>query len=203
MIENDEDVTKAVTTKVTDMNNILGANKKDFNQDISSWDVSNVTNMNYAFDDAPYFNQDISNWDVSSVTAMYALFRSTTFNQDISNWDVSNVNNMGNMFTFATAFNQPIGDWDVSGAYSMKRMFWGATSFNQDLSSWSGSVDNVNNCEDFDRDTPQWTRRLESQDNLYNNPYSFPVRFDVINSDRVCEWVSTAVFPVSVVIDTV
>ena len=31
---------------------------------------------------------------------------------------------------------------------------------------------------------------------------SFPIGFNVINSDRVCEWVSTAVFPVSVVIDT-
>jgi len=33
--------------------------------------------------------------------------------------------------------------------------------------------------------------------------FSFPTGFNVINSDRVCEWVSTAVFPVSVVIDTV
>ena len=33
--------------------------------------------------------------------------------------------------------------------------------------------------------------------------FSFPTGFNVINSDRVCEWVSTAVFPVSVVIDTI
>ena len=37
------------------------------------------------------FNQDISSWDVSSVTDMEYMFRATPFNQDISSWDVSNV----------------------------------------------------------------------------------------------------------------
>jgi hypothetical protein len=32
---------------------------------------------------------------------------------------------------------------------------------------------------------------------------NFPIRFNVVNSHRVREWVSAAVFPVSVVIDTV
>ena len=45
-----------------------------FNQDISSWDVSNVTNMDAMFDDASAFNQDISSWDVSSVTNMELCF---------------------------------------------------------------------------------------------------------------------------------
>jgi len=40
----------------------------DFNQDISGWDVSSVTNMNGTFQNAYAFNQDISGWDVSSVT---------------------------------------------------------------------------------------------------------------------------------------
>ena len=38
---------------------------KEFNQDISNWDVSNVTNMSFMFADAISFNQDIGNWDVS------------------------------------------------------------------------------------------------------------------------------------------
>jgi len=38
-----------------------------FNGDISSWDVSNVTDMAYMFRNASSFNQDIGSWDVSSI----------------------------------------------------------------------------------------------------------------------------------------
>ena len=78
MIANDEDVTKVVTSKVTDMNNLFKDNV-NFNQNIGSWDVSNVTNMSEMFyvkdvgGSAPIgiaFNQDIGSWDVSSVQDM-------------------------------------------------------------------------------------------------------------------------------------
>ena len=46
------------------------------------------------------FNQDISSWDVSKVTNMSAMFYGCkSFNQDISSWDVSKVTNMSNMFS--------------------------------------------------------------------------------------------------------
>ena len=38
-----------------------------------------------------YFNQDISGWDVSSVSNISQMFyKSYSFNQDLSNWVVSN-----------------------------------------------------------------------------------------------------------------
>ena len=41
-----------------------------FNQDLSAWDVSSVTNMQSMFSSASAFNGDIFSWDVSSVTNM-------------------------------------------------------------------------------------------------------------------------------------
>ena len=58
-----------------------------FNQDISNWDVSNVTNMTGVFAECRNFNQDISSWDVSKATSMHGMFYQSNFNNDISNWD--------------------------------------------------------------------------------------------------------------------
>jgi len=45
-----------------------------FNQDISGWQVYNVTNMNSMFQNASKFNQNIGNWNVSKVTTMIYMF---------------------------------------------------------------------------------------------------------------------------------
>ena len=103
----------------------------DFNEDISTWDVSSVENMEGMFSSAASFNQDIGEWDVSSVENMFHMFRrATSFNQDIGSWDVSSVEDMTNMFVRAESFNQDISDWDVSSVINMSHMFNGASSFN-------------------------------------------------------------------------
>ena len=191
MLVNEEDVTKAVTTRVTDMSELFNLDNEevifnDFNQDIKTWDVSNVTtmykmfrrtsdfnqdigdwdvssviNMNRMFFGADAFNQPIGNWDVSSVVDMDGMFAtSDAFNQPIGDWDVSSVTDLGGMFSNCPSFNQPIGDWDVSSVTDMSKMF--AYSFNQDISSWN--VSNVtkmeemfNSAYDFNQDLSSWS----------------------------------------------
>jgi len=71
--------------------------------------------MNAMFSNTP-FNQDISGWDVSNVTNMFGMFiQNFVFNQDISSWDVSSVNNMRFMFlvTSPSAMNQDLSGWSV------------------------------------------------------------------------------------------
>ena len=43
------------------------AHCKMFNQDVSAWDTSSVTNMSRVFFWAARFDQDCSGWDVSNV----------------------------------------------------------------------------------------------------------------------------------------
>jgi surface protein len=113
----------------------------NFNQPLSGWNVSNVTDMNYMFLGSN-FNQPIGNWDVSNVTNMSGMI-APNFNQPLSGWNVSNVQNMSAMFYF-TEFNQPIGNWNVSGVTNMSQMFQDCF-FNQPLSGWN--VSNVTNME--------------------------------------------------------
>ena len=77
-----------------------------FNQDISGWDVSAVSNFRIMFHTANAFNQDISGWDVSSATRMDSMFLGAlSFNQDIGQWNISMVRSMPNTLE-NTGFSQ-------------------------------------------------------------------------------------------------
>ena len=79
-------------------------------------------------------NQDISCWDVSNVTCMRVMFvKSACFNQDLMTWNVSNVANMTEMFWGAVLFNQDISTWNLEMVRSRTHMFFDTESFNQDL----------------------------------------------------------------------
>lgn len=153
---------------VTDLSYFLvGINALDpeappavFNQDISGWDVSGVTNMAYMFYFAPY-NQPLGAWDVSSVTDMNNMFANApNFNQPLDAWDTSAVQNMEQMFVLAAAFDQPLNNWDVSSVTSMRQMFSG-TPFNGDITGWdTGNVSDMSlmfsNASAFDQDISGW-----------------------------------------------
>lgn len=182
---NEEDLSKVCTSLITDLKNFfigdvefnqdikswdvrnvsnmealfLGCDL--FNQDLSYWDVSSVTNMAFMFAEAQAFNQNIGSWNVSSVTDMSRMFLSTeVFNQNLNNWDVSKVQTMQLMFGKAKAFNNPIDDWDVSSVTNMAGLFSDAWSFNQNISSWDvSSVTNMSGIfhgTDFNQSLADW-----------------------------------------------
>jgi len=136
------------TDNVRDMSGVFKL-AWNFNQDISSWEVGNVTDMAYMFygEDDPFgfprfsrFNQDISSWDVSNVENMRSMFfQATYFNQDLSGWDVSKATNLSGMFSGASSFNSDLSEWEVSKVTNMSGMFDGAAAFFSDISSWDVS----------------------------------------------------------------
>ncbi len=116
--------------------------------DLSSWDMSNVTRMDWMFYEATDFVGDISTWDVSNVLNMALMFSgASNFNGDISSWNVANVQNMFEMFSLTSYFDGDISSWDVSNVQNMGGMFRSAANFDQDLSQWD--ISNVNRLSSF------------------------------------------------------
>ena len=179
MIINGEDVTQVNTSEITDMSYLISVYKgydiydysltstqrtniHSFNQDINSWDTSNVTNMEGMFAEASAFNQNIGDWNTSNVTNMnWMFFYSLIFNQDIGNWNISKVTDIREIFHTAEAFNQNISHWNTSNLTSMRGMFRLAKNFNQDISDWNTSkVTDMNlmfySARAFNQDIGNW-----------------------------------------------
>lgn len=160
------DLSKVCTSLVTNMRDVFRDtptyDASSFNEDIGSWDVSNVTDMTLMFFNAASFNQDIGYWDVGNVTIMANMFRGASlFDQDLGRWDTGNVDNMLGTFLNAASFNQDLGDWDVSSVSNMSGLFAGAANFNQDIGGWdTGNVTNTTalfrGAESFNQDIGEW-----------------------------------------------
>ena len=113
-------------------------NCKKFNSDLSKWDVSNVKDMRFMFQNCKKFNSDLSKWDVSNVKDMRFMFENCDiFNSDLSKWNVSKVTNMNFMFHNCEKFNSDLSKWNVSNVQNMSGMFVYCINFNSDLSKWN------------------------------------------------------------------
>jgi len=177
----------ADTSTVTDMEGMFKQSTL-FNDDISSWNTSNVIDMYTIFQETS-FNQDIGNWDVSGVTRFgFMFYGCTNFNNggssSISGWDTSSlVGNQALIYTFyGTAFNQDIGNWQLSGVTSLAYMFANASNFNNGGSSSISGWD-VSNVQDmrhvfentsFNQPVGTWdVGSATNMQNLFNNCSTF------------------------------
>lgn len=126
-------------------------------EDLSRWNTTSATSMEYMFAHARHFNSPLGAWDVSGVSSMAGMFLfATSFDQPLANWDVSKATFMDGMFAYALEFNQDLSSWDVSSVNAMSYMFLDAHSFNQNICDWldrlpsdvesSGMFDNTFSC---------------------------------------------------------
>lgn len=120
-----------------------------FDQDLSSWDTSNITNMRGTFFNATEFTNKGNPlyWETQNVTDMSEMFAVTAFNADISGWNTSNVTSMAYMFYGAGEFNVDISGWNTSRVTDVTKMFARAVSFNHSLERWN--ISNVTSFNGF------------------------------------------------------
>ena len=172
----------ACTSGITSMTGWFASNPPNtsFNENISHWDMSNVTVMANMFNGAQGFNQDIGDWNTSNVTDMRGMFaNASSFDQDIGNWDTSNVTNMNMMFRYASSFKQNIGSWDTSKVTDMTQMFVMVTQFNQDISNWDVSkVTSMNGmfyyASAFNQDIGDWnTSSVTDMSDMFHGAAAF------------------------------
>ena len=113
----DWDVTQVRSMNKLFANNMNGFSTRTFNDNLSKWTTTRVTNLAQMFDEeggSPFsqFNSMLTNFDTSKVTTMHAMFKNTKFNQDLSHFDTSNVIDLSYMFMNTREFNQDL-DWDT------------------------------------------------------------------------------------------
>ena len=124
---------------IEDIYDKLGAGTKRNPIDFNDIDVSNLDsfcndNDKGIFEGTKFKYIDISSWDVSNVTNMTRMFcwcKELESIGDISKWDVSKVNSMIHMFFGCKKFNQDISNWDVSNVMGRVGMFYGCPIKNE------------------------------------------------------------------------
>jgi len=119
-----------------------------FNQELNSWNVAQVTQLDSMFKGATNFSKEIGSWNVAKVISTKEMFSAagaafdvqeglrSYFDQNLNDWDVGKVTDMSNMFSSAVTFNAPLSSWNVAKLSKAASMFDTATRFNQNLTRW-------------------------------------------------------------------
>lgn len=136
---NNADLNHIDTSKVTNMESVFRL--RQFNGDISEWNVSNVTNMNYMFQGTLRFNCDLRNWDVSNVKSMTKMFSADKEfeGNGLENWKISpDITYMDGMFLGCENLKADLSEWKLNGRKlnDVTAMFKSCRIFECDLSSW-------------------------------------------------------------------
>ncbi|MCS5550408.1 MAG: BspA family leucine-rich repeat surface protein, partial [Gammaproteobacteria bacterium] len=176
--------------------------------------------MNDMFNGASSFNQDITGWNTSKVTRMDYMFKEAVlFDQDIRVWDVSQVYRFTNMFAGDVAFQDTYGipdtpvaaffvQFDNAGLYTavqehflnaalaqakygklekyntalvtdMCGLFRDRPAFNLDISGWNTAnveqfEDMFNGAEAFNQDIGDWdVSKVKHMDFMFKNAIAF------------------------------
>lgn len=147
-----------------------------YGSNISCWDVSQVSDMSFAFRYKDYLTEQQKENDEENYYDLELLNDKLfeTFNRPLNCWNTSNVRNMSYMFDGAEEFEQDLSFWDVSNVLNMRHMFDGARIFNGNISAWN--VANVLNMShmfhdsDFNQTIGSWdVSRVKNMNGMFGS----------------------------------
>ena len=107
---------------------------------LSSWNVSNIKDMSWAFYHNDYFNSSLQNWNVSNCNDFALMFAyNDVYNQEMNNWKINTSEpvDMFGMFSACSEFNKPLWAWDMSRVTRTSDMFYSCDEFNGYLGPWN------------------------------------------------------------------
>ena len=118
------DVSNFDTSKVTNMNYMFSNSAATEIKGLENFDTSNVKYMSRMFEETKATELNISNFNTSSATRMYRMFyNSTATILDVSNFDTSNVIDMSYMFYMSKVTTLDLSNFDTSKVTDMGSMF--------------------------------------------------------------------------------
>ena len=117
--------------------------------DLSSWDVSNVTTLRFAFGANEVIGTmhltslNLTNWNITNkLTSLRATFQLCLLLEeiDVSNWDVSNVTDISNAFYGCKINSLDVSNWNTGKVTEMNNVFRLCTALETlDVSKWNTS----------------------------------------------------------------
>lgn len=115
---------------------------QSFNQPLTNFNFTHVTNTTYMFANCYVFNQDCSNWErvgstMQWITDTFSMFGNCRkFNGGVNTWNVQRLVTPQAMFLNCYEFNQPMSNWVTLSFSDTSGMFQNCFKFNQNLGAW-------------------------------------------------------------------
>ncbi len=134
------DLTMLDVSQVTNMSYAFYACNYNY-IDMSNWDTSKVENFSYMFNQNRMTEYDFSTFNTESATDFMQMFTSSHFKKiDISSWNTSNVEKMEYMFSGTPLEELNVSDIDVSNVKAFTSTFANLSKLPiLDLSTWKNA----------------------------------------------------------------
>lgn len=157
---------------------------------VECWNVSNVTDLESAFEGCTKFNADLSSWKLLSLTNMGCCFKDCFCfeGKGLQYWNLPKVTNLSEAFKSCKCFDADVGNFSLDECSDLSSTFEGCLNFNGiGVERWNCSKlrslnSTFKNCYVFNPDLSNLdVRSVEDFSECFFNCFSF-------EGKGLCKW---------------